>query len=229
MNPDREWLDTSWYRILCEMRFEGSRHPDRPLSAHGLSRTLPVLLPARSQFIVEYAGDFLRQDPLTARVTGTYLGGREGTDGQSDFIATGTPPNATRRVRWYGFPRNVDLTDDAPPLTVVRGQPKNGPHGDTNTMLDVVPLRDLLLAAGAPIPPPSVYFEHSVDMDNVADYGGPDGLEAGARYCAAWKLNDLSRDSLCRPKLLRVTLVVDDPQARMTQGQPCEYVLELQR
>jgi hypothetical protein len=192
-----------------------------------VARTLPVLLPACSQFVVEYAGDYLAQDPLTGRVFGTYLAGLGGTDGQIDFLVV---PDATgalhRRVRWYGFPRNVDLSDDAPTHPTVRG-PTTGRPPDTNAMLDVVPLRDLLMAVGVAVPKASVFFEHFADLPPAADYGVPDAVDAGAKYCVAWKPQDLTRGSLTRPKMIRITLTLDDPAARITEGQVVEYVLDL--
>src|SRR5947209_17221594 len=65
----------------------------------------PIFLRGCSQFIVEYAGDFLSQDPTTGIVTAAQ------PDGEIDYIldnvvANGTP-QFVRRVRWYGFPRDV--------------------------------------------------------------------------------------------------------------------------
>jgi hypothetical protein len=188
-----------------------------------LAKTLPVLLPACSQFVVEYAGDYLRQDPRTGKVLDTYTSGPSGVDGEIDYVvvamASGVPQ---RRVRWYGFPRNVDLHDDTPPNPSVKGRVT-----DTNAMRDVVPLRDVLLSAGAPVPPASVFHEHFADLPPVPDYGVPDAVAAGAKYCVAWKPQDLARGSLVRPRMLRITLTLDEPQARMTEGKTVEYVMDV--
>ena len=50
-----------WFDGMGNWRFQGDPQPLRPLSTQNTARTTPVLLPACSQFIVEFAGDFLEQ------------------------------------------------------------------------------------------------------------------------------------------------------------------------
>ena len=47
------------------------------------------------------------------------------------------------------------------------------------------------------------------------------------RYYAAWAPNDLRKGSPTRPKMLRITMTVDDPNGRLTEGQTFEYVIDL--
>ena len=76
-------------------------------------------------------------------------------------------------------------------------------------------------------PSPRFHFEHFGTMPQADDYAAPDALALEAKYCAAWKSSDLAPNSLARPKMIRVTLAIDDPRARITEGQMHEYVMDL--
>jgi prepilin-type N-terminal cleavage/methylation domain-containing protein len=225
-----------WWDNLGSERFQGYPYPDRPLTAYGLARTNPVFVRGCTQFIVEYAGDYLAQKVDTGEVVGTYLGGAEGTDGIVDFVmvpqrAPDGTLETTRRIRWYGMPRNVDTSDDPNNGTMIVGAA--GASGDYNRLRDVVPLRDILLtASNSSSLPPEVavrFFEKFYNLDVKANYGAVDGITttALARYYAAWGPTDLSKGSLARPKMLRITLTVDEPNGRLTEGQTYEYVIDL--
>lgn len=224
LNPTTDFVQSAWYRTLSDYRFQGYRYPDRPLTARGVARTTPVLLPGCTQFIVEYAGDYLNQT-AAGRIQGTFLD-PNGTDGQVDFIVTNNtsdPANDVRRIRWYGFPRNVDTSDDVNGVPMVNGGPRE------TGMLDVVPLRDLLLAAGkSPADlAPNTFWEHFENLPPQRNYAASNGVPFNARYVAAWNPSDLTRGSLKRPRMIRITMVVDDPQGRLTEGQTYEYVIDL--
>jgi len=230
--------DSAWYEILGgewgsgknSARFHGTPYPDKPLTAYGVSQTVPVFVRGCTQFMVEYTGDYLKQDPVTGAVTGTYLGGPAGVDGQVDFVLVDEfdPVKGTtvkvRRVRWYGMPRNVDSFDDDNGPRIVGGIGVS----DINFIRDVVPLRDVLLAAGATIPPD--FFEHFDNLEPMQNYGAVTGVAAdpkALRYYAAWGPSDLAAGSLHRPKMLRITMTVDDPNGRMSEGQTYEYIINL--
>ena len=237
-----------WWNLLSDERFVAFPYPDRPMTPYGVARTVPVFLPGCTQFAVEYAGDYLKQNPETGVIEGTYLQGPSGVDGVVDFIVVPTDHpeyvNApyvgsyktdyrTRRVRWYGMPRNVDTSDDRVGVPMVRGQ---GP--DPDRYLDVVPLRDIL----ATVSDPAMLGGRDVETDrNFFErntYRGETGyLPPAANYAAtmppdqkfvlAWGPSDLVKGSLTKPKMLRFTLAVDDPNGRLTEGQTFEYVVDL--
>jgi hypothetical protein len=236
-----------WWEMMSGFRFQGFPYPTRPLTADGMARTVPIFVPGCTQFIVEYAGDFLRQDPITGAITGTAFDAL-GTDGVIDFVtvpvAGGATGTGARRTRWYGAPRNVDTSDDKAGKPVILGS------GPDQLMRDVVPLRDLLMSKGVPVPPD--FFEREIDkrLPNNKDYGtiaaptgspprpgapyvspvmGTPGLLAagGNEYVAAWTPTQLSRGSAQRPRMIRITIVVDDPAGRTTDGQTYEYVFSL--
>jgi hypothetical protein len=107
-----DWWSRMSYRFYC------NPYITRPLNARQMAQAAPYFVGGCSQFIVEYAGDFLTQNPLNGAPMGQtpYAG-----DGIIDFVADGA---GVRKVRWYGMPRNTD--------------------GDADVdIFDVVPLRDL--------------------------------------------------------------------------------------
>ncbi len=67
-----------------------------PISAAALAEMAPYFLQHCSQFIVEYAGDYLQQD-INGNMTGL------GPDGQIDFYLDA---NGNKHIRWYGMPRS---------------------------------------------------------------------------------------------------------------------------
>jgi prepilin-type N-terminal cleavage/methylation domain-containing protein len=221
-----------WWVVLGSERFEGYPYPSRPLTPDGYSRTVPVFVRGCTQFIVEYAGDYLAQNPETGDVVGTYLNGPTGVDGAVDYLIVTDGNIRSRRIRWYGMPRNVDLSDDnAGPM--IRGVAGGGGGEPNNMLVDVVPLRDVLTAAGANVPTDQALFHEKFEPINSftmkANYAAPGtaGLPADARYYAAWGPSELAKGSLTRPRMIRITLTVDDPNGRITEGQTYEYVIDL--
>lgn len=130
----------------------GSRGSKNEL-ADTLAKTAPILVPRCTQFIVEYAGDFVTQDNDPA--SRTYgLVTAYGADGEVDFtleqldeprpgetiqagaayagVKSSEPrKHVTKRVRWYGLPRyvgsgNVQRSNTTPGGyigPIVRGSP----------------------------------------------------------------------------------------------------------
>jgi prepilin-type N-terminal cleavage/methylation domain-containing protein len=237
--------DVAWWELLTGLsgrpndsdekpgagRFTCNPYPAKPLTPAGLAMACPIFIRGCTQFIVEYAGDYLGPAP-DGRVVGTYLAGPAGVDGQVDFSIILEQPDPTRpavpvrRIRWYGMPRNVDTFDDHPGSPVVVGGLGTK---DPNVLRDVVPLRDVLVAAGVPIPPD--FFEHFADLEPGQDYGAPRRIDTGTQpvtnYWAAWGPAELAGGSLVRPKMLRITMTVDEPFGRMAQGQTYEYIINL--
>ena len=234
-----------WYAVLGgdwgsvgNARFQGYPYPDRPLTPYGVARTVPVFVRGCTQFIVEYAGDYLAQnrnptDNDFGRIESSYLDGPAGTDGEVDFVVVqeqphpGQPPRVVRRVRWYGFPRNTAMEND------LAGPMIQGPLGIGNNpfaMPDVVPLRDLLIAAGDGGAIPADFFEHFERLDPQGNYAAAGAVDPNprlVRYYAAWGPAELARGSRVRPKMIRITMTIDDANGRLTEGQTYEYVMDL--
>ena len=227
----------AWYELLGgewgpagNARFQGYAYPDRPLTPYGVARTVPVWVRGCTQFVVEYAGDYLKQNQ-DGSIADTYLGG--GTDGQIDFLPVmeqahpSEPVRTVRRVRWYGMPRNTDARDDVAGPVIAGAPAASAAH---DNLYDVVPLRDLLLASGKVSATPADFFERFENLGPAPNYAALGAVVADPhdlRYYAAWGPVDLARGSPTRPKMLRVTMTVDDPNARMGEGQTFEYVLDL--
>lgn len=149
----------------------GSRFQARPFALGAAGQRLtpedvalqaPIFLSNCTQFVVEYAGDFLTQDPL-----GNSIG--TDPDGIVDYFVASSP-NQRRQVRWYGLPRDTDTDGDI-----------KGLEGD------VVPLRDIRGSAAnferqvdTTLPPAPNYLDGS--------YTGP--LVGVPMYTCAWGPND---------------------------------------
>jgi len=211
-----DWPDRFTYRF-CANSFA----PPRPLTTQSLAQTLPVFVPGCAQFIVEYAGDYIAQNndptsPTFGQTTGWYNSttATERTDGKIDYILIGTGATRRKEVRWYGLPRD---TRNAGTI------PGNVTSPDNAQLFNVVPLRDVIRTApgetanmtGAP-------FEKVVPAAKT-DYLATTGLQPAERYQCAWGPNDP------KPKLIRITLVLDDPAGRNPNpdGQTFEYVFDL--
>lgn len=245
MDP-RTWVSGQhWSDTVSGFRFKGYPYPNRPLKSESIARTVPIFIPGCTQFIVEYAGDFLFQGPngLVEQARSAFSNPPQ-TDGVVDFIQIGIGPGSTRKTRWYGLPRNTDdANEKVTGRAVIMGVGRQGVG-----MNDVVPLRDVMASARIPIPPD--FFERDMNnrVKNVPNYadvkavgGAPGGRgtfpgagyespiagKPTTEYCAAWSPDQLSPGSLMRPKMLRVTVVVDDPAGRMGEGQTYEYIFKL--
>ncbi len=186
---------------------------ERPITPQKMAQTAPCFIPHCTQFMVEYAGDYLAQDPSTGAVTdagakmnaasGLITGGR--TDGEIDYVLDTTIANQpVKRVRWYGLPRDTD------------GDGKIG-------ILDVLPLADVMgyYGIGGAVAP----WEKVLPTPGLTGLGGDysrfktaNGMSPqNFRYVCAWH-NDA-------PPMIRILMKFDDPAGRLQEGQWYEYVL----
>lgn len=220
-NPAANQLSTQQiWRALCQPTLQ------RPITSQKLSQTTSCFIPNCTQFIVEYAGDYLQQDPTTGAVTdakskmdvnsGVITDGK--TDGEIDYVLeTVSPGNVVKRIRWYGLPRDT-----------------NG-DGFINE-LDVLPLGDVMDlygiksgTGGVAIAPwekvlPNPGFTNPVLKDKVTklqDYRNftvRNGQSpTNFKYICAWH-NDA-------PAMIRISLKFNDPAGRLQDGQWYEYIL----
>mgnify|MGYP000471754520 CR=1 FL=1 len=235
-NPGADW----WNGLIY--RFEANRFPRRPYTAESTAQTAPLFLANCSQFIVEYAGDFVTQvrdvrgvvshrinlDPEApdGRTTTEDMNDpRFGTvtaaipDGKLDFYVERDPitGGGVEKIRWYGFPRDVDGDGKIPGAI-------GGRHA--NDLTDVVPLRDLVRTGAAANPALAAYQGADFEKDLPparADYGARNALAPGAGYTCAWGFNDP------RPSLIRIVVTVHDAGRRLPGGQTYEFVFQLAR
>jgi prepilin-type N-terminal cleavage/methylation domain-containing protein len=218
-------------------RFAGYPLPSKPLTSYGAARTAPWLVSACTNFIVEYAGDFLHQ-AANGAVDGDWTTANVGTDGQIDWFLDVA---GNRHIRWYGFPRDV---------AGVTVQTVNGPDGAVTPQgtaslppsgsPDVLPLRDFLPTGSGAIvtvagsASPGAAFEHFVgDAFAAANYNSTTPA-VGSEYAAAWQPAGTYRNSggavvadPPKPSMIRITMTIDDPNSRLPDGQTYEYVITL--
>lgn len=170
-------------------------NPTQTLGA-AIAQASPVFVRGCSQFIVEFAGDYLDQTAATPVL---------GQDGQIDY--TVDPVTKAHLVRWYGFPRDTSGT------------------GTVDTSHGVIPLSTLLATAPAP-------FERKVPNGSappwVSSTSTSNGMPAtyAQPYVCAW---DQFTDQyhIPRPKMLRITIAVDEPTGHLNTQQLFEYILNL--
>jgi type II secretory pathway pseudopilin PulG len=210
-----------------DFRYHADRFFARPLDAEKASRMAPILLSGCSQFIVEFAGDFVTQENDATNANYGDVTSGSGPDGITDFVVAVVGGVNVRSTRWYGMPRDVagDPNKGGPDGHVFRGNA-------ANPSVDVVPLRDVRGAASA--------FERYVDQQLLpptgagGDYLDPAaGMAPDARYDCVWgpdlfaSTNPLIVTNNPLPQMLRITFVLDDPTGRLAEGQVYEYVITL--
>lgn len=199
----------------------------KPLNSQTLAQTVPVFVPGCTQFIVEYAGDFLKQDNVPTNATyGNVLAvcapinpavTPAATDGVIDYLVV----NGAKQIRWYGLPR--DTNSDG----IISGWAAGK---TSNQMPDVVPLRDVMRTLASEVTSNGAPFEKNqpfiTPKTNYADTsgGGNNGLGISDEYNCVWTQSDTFR-----PRMIRITMVLDDPAGRNPnpEGQTFEYVFEL--
>jgi prepilin-type N-terminal cleavage/methylation domain-containing protein len=236
---ERKWFDDLTYR------FAGWPIPTRPHTSLGMARTAPVFVSGCSQFCVEYAGDFLTQNAVTGESTAIE------PDGTIDFVplfnGAGNPVN--RRTRWYGFPRNVDTSDDNDPSVPYGARIRGGSDpsagvGGVN-LIDVIPLRDVMMTTPgyveqAPfekiqVPNGNTPIPNRLPVkDNYASTNASLNIGNDATYLCAWgpsgTYTNLAGAPVLdppSPAMLRFVIGIDDPQGRMSDPQLYEYVVDL--
>ena len=205
-----------------DIRYYGNPFPQKPrvtdpqqaaawMSA-AVAQTTPVFIRGCTQFIVEFAGDFVTQD-----VNGVVTGSQP--DGQIDYNVDRL--TGAHSIRWYGFPRNAgdETNANQPTIGVV-----NGPTG---YQFGVCPLHDTTKFAGnsqpAPERPPFL-----ASQNNYANW--PSSYNANAAYpysqpyIVAWGPDT---GGFPKPKMIRITIAVDDPAGHLNTEQTYEYVFNL--
>lgn len=198
-----------WTALMATYRFQarpfgvgvaGSR-----LQPKDVALQAPIFLSNCSQFIVEYAGDFMSQN----NTNGAFQSATG--DGIVDFhIPTPLTPTTPRTIRWYGFPR--DTSGDG----IIRKE--DG---------DVVPLRDF---KGSPYPFERELTGASPSLPVPTPGPGVDqypSLTVNAAYTCAWGQGSGEAGDEYRPKMFRIVIAIDDPNGRFSDPLTFEYVFKV--
>jgi hypothetical protein len=185
-------------------RWRCDPYPTKPLNSDKAGNAAPVMLNNCTQFAVEFAGDFLTQAPIGGTDYGNITA--IAPDGEIDYYleGTGAAANRVQRIRWYGFPRDVngDGVVRGTLVAIPGSQPQPGPFTASatahNALVDVVPLRNVIQSVGAALPYTAanarlwgVDFERSMiddadpqtERDNTANGGPP--IAVRNNYAAA--------------------------------------------
>jgi hypothetical protein len=161
----------------------------------------------------------------------------KGHDGTIDYLIDQTNPAAPqRRIRWYGMPRDVAGAPNGGPDVGYPGVASGG-NLAANSLVDVVPLRDVLEAVGIdplafPVAPPGSIQEVSIERNLNATLPKRNnylavpagGMGEDDRYIVAWGPDTANQP---RPSLIRIVFTIDDPTGRLPEGQTFEYVFKV--
>jgi prepilin-type N-terminal cleavage/methylation domain-containing protein len=233
-------LNLNWFRPMefwggQEMRFWCRPTVIRPMGYAELSATAPIFVTNCTQFIVEYAGDYLNQDPLT----GLTKHGAQNvtvTNGQYDptNVDVSDAMNTTDGVTVHGMTdgqidyildKSADPTNSTPSKWVHRvrwyGLPRDVNEDGKIDINDVVPLADVLAFNGIKVNNKLAQASWEKDLPPspaANDYANLQNTQApGFRYTCAWR-NDA-------PPMIRILIKIDDPTGKLQDGQWYEYVL----
>jgi hypothetical protein len=193
--------------------------------ADELALTVPFLQRGVTQFIVEFAGDFMNQ-----KADGTLVdSANPEPDGVIDFVMRPVAGQVVKQIRWYGMPRNVDVGDDDTSGPKIQGTPAG--QANPNNMWDVVPVRDVCVNASVKLANMSL-VEGTSNMEHFAsgpqstqNYAAVGAMPAGARYICTWTPRMLASGR--GPWLIRITMTITDPNGRLPEGQTVQYVFSL--
>ncbi|HEY2584338.1 MAG TPA: prepilin-type N-terminal cleavage/methylation domain-containing protein, partial [Tepidisphaeraceae bacterium] len=166
----------------------------------------PIFVRGCSQFIVEFAGDYVTQD-----INGTITAG--GSDGQIDYYVDN---NGARQIRWYGFMR--DTAADGGPVATASATVK----GDGGVM----PVGMTLSKAGLTAPASWLVSGNlAFERVSAASYvwPGTKNTSTNTNGLPVWYVNpyvcawgpDTDKLGIPRPKMIRITIGVDDPTGHL--------------
>lgn len=217
--------NAKWWESLV-YRFQADPTPMLPITSDSAALSTPIFLRNCRQFLVEFAGDFVTQErDIVNAKGGTKPDGvtthdinhanygritKLEPDGRLDFhlVPSGQGTEKLERIRFYGFPREVD------------GRPGIAGTGGVNQMTDVVPFRDVARSYDGSFS--GAHWER-VLPDAAADYDRPNALRPDAAYTCVFGPGDP------RPKLVRIIITLEDPSGRVGASMSHEYVIQLGR
>ncbi len=221
-----EWhstLNSSWVDrfIVNPYSAMSSTAGNLQFDARSMGQRQHLLAECNTQFIVEFAGDFVTQNSAT----GAPAGGAATPDGIVDFVIV----NNVRQVRWYGMPRDVDNDGTIP-----------GPGNAARlTSPDVIPLCDFAgTRNGSGSQPTSSAFETHIppitsgsNADYLKVFTEPAGDPDDTSYVCVWGPNEFKTGTVVGtetyysvPQMIRFVIEIADPKGRLAEPVTQEYV-----
>jgi len=202
-HPD--WVSSRFGRRFRAHPFALGYAADKATFAAYASQQVPIFLPGCTQFIVEFAGDYVSQD-ANGNVTNTNAldvsnPSTWGLDGVIDYDVVTVKGNQVRQIHWYGYPRKTDGTNN----------PINVRSGDVTTVsqkrADRADPQDVVTGL--------MPFEFVPD-DNTYDCGWTKDMLF---------MQDGSNPPVSlAPKLIRITVTITDPEGRMRDGMTRQFI-----
>lgn len=191
-----------------------------------IAQMSPIFVRGCTQFIVEFAGDYMTQDPTNNGNITSAL-----PDGQIDYIdvvdATG---KHTHQIRWYGFPRDttgLGTPDILPVSTVLNNAGITVTPGAGPMRFERTPS-----ASASSVTPlaPYNWTTNTTSTGNSPPYNGLPAYYVQPYICSWGGDTDASSAGnpiIPRPKMIRITIGIDDPTGHLNTQQIYQYVFNL--
>lgn len=244
--------NTTWWEGLMgwnpsvpqQVRFEANPFIQKASTASGnqvpslsaaIAQMAPIFVRGCTQFIVEFAGDYATQDSYGNIIAGV-------PDGQIDYYVDSS---GARQIRWYGFPRDTTGTGAVPTYN-------NGSVLPVSTVLINSPNVKGITAGQGPMRfernpgtgssvTPAADNNKNWITNTTINVGFPpnNGLPAyyQSPYLCAWgpdtdapytdPTTGVTYPAVPRPKMIRITIGIDDPTGHLNTEQVYQYVLNL--
>lgn len=198
------------------------------ISPTSLALAAPVMARGCCHFIVEYAGNYLTQTDSPGTIDdGTITNGVPSQNPDHiDFVSVydQTTTQYVRKIRWYGFPRDTNgipgiQYDDVLPLRDVLALNNKGPKAPFENF-----------GVGFPDPPGAILTKGPAVQSNTLMQYNQLGNRPDYAYTCAWGSYPARQPpwpNYGLPKLLRITVVFDDPNGRLGTEQSYEYIIDL--
>lgn len=205
---------TPWYQMILDERLQINPFVTKPISSAALSQQASLFVNSVSQFVVEFAGDFITQD-FTGALTDAV------PDGTIDFSTN----RGVRQIRWYGYPRDTDGDG-----TIDVQERDTDSDGVIDTVgADVVPISNIILADGVNYSTGTHAYrnvEHFRPNDSQPSRKTYTATPAFSFYYAAWGPDTINNPDIPRPRMYRITMTIDRPEmaGRTLDGVSFEYV-----
>ncbi len=227
-------LSTMIYRHECNPFVTKTTTATTALMSEAVAKASPYFMSHVSQFIVEFAGDYLSQNPDGTPSVFPTAATPINPDGVTDFMfdrsqdvpktaynaATHAVPSPkwVKKIRWYGLPRDTDADNSVPsPLNTTLATSYDTVSTVTDANVD---------AASASFVPPFVIFE----------VPKPPALKGAGNYATTYNLAspgpyhcDYAFKKGQMPTMVRILMKVDDPTGRVQDGPWTECVFNLQQ